>query len=156
MDKTRALLNKVYQLPTLQPLFVMLQETMITSSHYLEMAWRGQLVHTPGTGNSKGCVTLLNADNQISNIKHYGNWGHCFNVKLGSGETVMICNIYAPNGFDQTKTDFFHEVFQDLERWDGPLILTGDFNTTLGTEERHCRGVTAAEVRTVTMKLSFQ
>jgi len=60
----------------------------------------------------------------------------------------MICNIYAPNGFDQTKTDFFHEVFQDLERWDGPLILAGDFNTTLGMEERHCRGVTAAEVRT--------
>jgi len=88
MDKTRALLNKVYQLPTLQPLFVMLQETMITSSHYLEMAWRGQLVHTPGTGNSKGCVTLLNADNQISNIKHYGNRGHCFNV---SNDMQHLC-----------------------------------------------------------------
>jgi hypothetical protein len=125
----------------------MLQETMVSSSQYLEMAWRGKLVFTPGTGNSKGCATLINADSDVSAIKHYENRGHSFKVKFGSEEQLMVCNIYASIGFDLIKTEFLHKVFQDLEVWDGSLVLAGDFNTTLNPDERHCRGVTGTEVR---------
>jgi hypothetical protein len=148
IDKTRLLLNKIYALPRRQILVVMLQETMIASSRYLELAWRGKFVQTAGTGNSQGCVTLVNYDCEISEEKHYGNRGHHFTLTTCTGVNFKICNIYAPNGFDMNKNAFFETVFQDLSNWNGNLVLGGDFNTTLSVDERHHRSVTAAELRT--------
>jgi len=148
IDKTRLLLNKIYTLPKSRILVVMLQETMITSGRYLELAWRGKFVQTAGTGNSKGCVTLVDHECDISDEKHYGNRGHHFTLTTGAGEKIKICNIYAPNGFDANKNAFFETVFQELSSWDGNLVLGGDFNTTLAVNERHNRSVTAAENRT--------
>jgi hypothetical protein len=150
-DKTRLLLNKIYALPQNQPLIVMLQETMIVSGKYLELAWRGKFIQTAGTGNSQGCITLVGADSDITEVQHYGNRGHFFKLRLGTGEILKICNIYAPNGFDANKTVFFNMVLQDTANWDGPLIIGGDFNTTLGPGERHNRSVTAAETRVADM-----
>ncbi len=59
-----------------------------------------------------------------------------------------IYNIYAPNGFCQDKIDFFESIFDKIADYNGDTIIGGDFNTTLGTEDRHNRGVTAAELRT--------
>jgi len=145
MDKTRLLLNKVYALP--RPQIVLLQETMVTNSKYLELAWRGKFVQTNGTGNSRGCITLVGADCDISEVKHYGTRGHVFKLKLSTGELIKVCNIYAPNGFDANKVDFLNMVFLDLANWDGLTIIGGDFNVTLGPGERHNRGVTTAELR---------
>jgi hypothetical protein len=151
MDKARLLLNKIYALPQNQPLIVMLQETMIVSGKYLELAWRGKFIQTAGTGNSQGCITLVGADCDLTEIQHYGNRGHFFKLRLGTGEILKVCNIYAPNGFDANKTDFFNMVLQDTANWDGPLIIGGDFNTTLGPSERHNRSVTVAETRVADM-----
>jgi len=57
-----------------------------------------------------------------------------------------VCNVYAPNGYDNEKHIFFHTIFQDLEQWDGSIVLGGDLNITLGPQDRHCRGATAAEI----------
>jgi len=155
IDKTRLLLNKIYALPTQSTMVVMLQETMVTSCKYIELAWRGKFVHTAGTGNSKGCITLTNHAVDISNIKHYDNRGHCFDLKISTGEILKVCNIYAPNGYDIDKQVFFHQIFQDLETWDGPTIIAGDLNTTLGPNERHARGVTQAELRVADIITSY-
>ena len=48
----------------------MIQETMITNSRYLDLAWRGKYVFTPGTGNSQGCITLTHNDVTITDIEH--------------------------------------------------------------------------------------
>jgi len=53
-------------------MIAMLQETMTIHDRYLTMAWRGKYVHTPDTGNSQGCITLLTNDAQITCIKHNG------------------------------------------------------------------------------------
>jgi hypothetical protein len=148
IDKTRLLLNKFYNLPMQQPLVVMLQETMVVGGKYFELAWRGKFVQTAGTGNSQGCVTLVNFDSEISDVQHYGNRGHQFKLTCGNGEVLKIFNIYAPNGFDVHKNNFFNTIFEDTAAWDGPIIIGGDFNTTMGPAERHNRGVTAAELRT--------
>ncbi len=148
MDKTRLLLNKLYAMPTSQTLIVMLQETMITNPRYLELAWRGKFVQTNGTGNSQGFITLLHSDSEISEVKHYDSRAHLFTLTTSAGDTMKVCNVYAPNGFDANKNDFFHKVFQDLDSWDGSVVIGGDFNVTLAANERHNRGVTAAELRT--------
>ncbi len=54
IDKTRLLLNKIYQLANKEPVVALLQEMMITRDDYISLAWRGKYVFTPGTGNSKG------------------------------------------------------------------------------------------------------
>ncbi len=142
IDKTRMLLNKMYNLARKTTVIAMLQETMITTDRYLELAWRGGFVHTPGTGNSQGCVTLISTNDEISEVKHYGNRGHCFTLSQATGDNIKVCNVYAPNGFDETKANFFNEVLDDLETWEGNIILAGDFNITLSPSERFCRGVT--------------
>jgi len=48
----------------------MIQETMITNSRYLDLAWRGKYVFTLGTGNSQGCITLTHNDVTITDIEH--------------------------------------------------------------------------------------
>jgi len=157
MDKTRLLLNKMYNLARKTTVIAMLQETMITTDKYLELAWRGGFVHTPGTGNSQGCVTLISTNDEISEVKHYGNRGHVFTLSQATGENIKICNVYAPNGFDETKANFFNEVLNDLEMWEGNIILAGDFNITLSPSERFCRGVTVAEQRLAdTLRLKVQ
>jgi hypothetical protein len=115
-------------------LWLCYRKQWFTSSRYLELTWRGKYVRTAGTGNSKGCVTLVNSDSEISEIKHYGN---SFELALNNDETFKICNIYAPNGFDDEKNNFFHTAFQDLDIWDRSVIIAGDFNTTLGPSEMH-------------------
>jgi hypothetical protein len=54
-------------------------------------------------------------------------------------------NVYAPNGFNDTKTDFFNDVFTTLGNYDCNILLGGDMNVTLCDADRHRRGVTPAE-----------
>ena len=37
-----------------EKMIMMIQETMITKSRYLDLAWRGKYEFTPGSGNSQG------------------------------------------------------------------------------------------------------
>jgi len=54
-------------------------------------------------------------------------------------------NIYAPNGFDDNKVNFFTNVFETIGQYDCDVILGGDFNVTLNDSDRLNRGTTARE-----------
>jgi hypothetical protein len=147
IDKFRLLLNKIYNLARKGPVVALLQESMIINDNFLALAWRGKYVLTPGTGNSKGCITLFSTGVEIDRVHHYDNRGHRLIATDEAGNKKLICNIYAPLGFDDNKTNFFDEVFSDILDWDGDVILGGDFNVTLHEQDRHCRGATPAELR---------
>jgi hypothetical protein len=124
---------------------------MVVTDNYLKFAWRGKYVHTPGTGNAQGCITLLPHSTEIISTEHYGTRGHCIHIKgltAESDSTVAIYNIYAPNGFNRDKTQFFVNIFENMSTFIGNIIIGGDFNTTLRHSDRHNRGVTAAERHT--------
>jgi len=149
IDKCRLLFNRLIKIVDGCAAVVMLQETMISTNDYVTMAWRGKHVHTPGHGNSQGCITLLPSTVEIIATEHLGNRGHCVLVKgLTANDNVAIYNIYAPNGFGHEKAEFFDSVFEKLRAFDDNIILGGDFNTTLNDSDRHNRGVTAAEMHT--------
>jgi endonuclease/exonuclease/phosphatase (EEP) superfamily protein YafD len=151
INKFRLLLNRIKKHSNYAQTIVMLQETMISSDDYLKLAWRGKYVHTPGTGNSHGCITLLPATTEILLVEHFGTRGHKLQIQgiLADATAIVTAyNIYAPNGFGQEKTTFLQNIFDNVAVTDGDIILAGDFNTTLGNCDRHNRGVTVAETRT--------
>jgi len=78
IEKFRLLLNKAYDMMQKGKKIMMIQDTMITNSRYLDIAWRGKYVFTPGTGNSRGCITLTHNDVTITDIEHIQNRGHYF------------------------------------------------------------------------------
>jgi hypothetical protein len=125
---------------------IMLQETMVVTDNYLKLAWRGNSVFTPGTGNSLGCITLTNASSNISLINQIGNRGHYFTYSSPLITTAIIMNLYAPQGFDETKTNFFIDNFNVISNYDCDIIVGGDMNVTLSPNDRHCRGATNAEL----------
>ena len=147
IDKCRLLLNKISKIIDNGQAVVMLQEMMIVTDNYLKLAWRGKYIHTPGTGNSQGCVTLLPSTVEIISTEHFGTRGHYAQVTrlTATDETVAIYNIYAPNGFGQEKLEFMNSLFEKISTHAGNTILGGDINTTLSNNDRHNRGVTTAE-----------
>jgi len=149
VEKTRLTLNKINTWHKGGELIAMLQETMITTDNYIKLAWRGKYVLTPGTGNSKGCLTLLRDNVEILSTEHINNRGHIVKIKglEGHSREVMLINIYAPNGFALDKTAYFDDIFQHISEWDGDIIMGGDFNLTFSDRDRFKRGVTPAENR---------
>jgi len=119
---------------------------MVIDESYVRMAWRGLSVVTPGTGNSKGCITLVNSDTIIENITHFGHRGHYFTYRHNMEEPITIFNIYAPNGFNDEKTDFFVDIFDAISNLNSNIIVGGDFNVTLNESDRHNRGATPGEL----------
>jgi len=107
MDKFRLLLNKINKYMKTGLTIVMLQEAMIITDRLLELAWRGKYVHTPGTGNSQVCITLLNQGSAITSIQHYRLRGHSFQLRNIVYGEVLVCNIYAPNGLLMIRITFF-------------------------------------------------
>jgi hypothetical protein len=146
IEKFRLLLNKVAKCSSKQNTVALLQETMVIDDSYVKMAWRGHSVVTPGTGNSKGCITLLNSDTIIENVTHLGDRGHYFTYKHNMEEPIVIFNIYAPNGFNAEKTDFFANIFDIVSNLDCDVIMGGDFNVTLDESDRLNRGATPGEL----------
>ena len=91
-------------------LIMMIQETMKTNSRYLDLAWRGKDVFTPGTGNSQVCITLTNNDITITDIELLQNRGHYFKLKVNNNIQTLIVNIYAPLGYNNDKNEFFNST----------------------------------------------
>ncbi len=144
--KFRLLLTKAATLQQLNPnTIIMLQETMIAESRYIDLAWRGKYIFTPGTGNSKGCITLLNNDTKVHNSHIIGNRGHYAQVELCNQKCVTLFNIYAPNGYNQEKRVFFENLFDLINLNHDDIILAGDFNLTLQSCDRHNRQTSAGE-----------
>jgi len=155
-DKFRLILNKAYEFMNKGETIIMLQETMVVHDNYLKLAWRGNSVFTPGIGNSLGCITLTNATSNISLINQIGNRGHYFTYSSPLITTAIIMNLYAPQGFDEAKTNFFIDNFNIISNYDCDIIVGGDMNVTLRPNDRHCRGVTNAELILAEEILAYQ
>jgi hypothetical protein len=82
IEKLRLLLNKAYDMMQKGKMIMIIQETMITNSRYLDLAWRGEYVFAPGTGNSQGCITLTHNEVTITDIEHIQNRGHYFKSQM--------------------------------------------------------------------------
>ncbi len=146
ISKFRLLLNKAAMLQQLNPnTIIMLQETMVIDTTYIELAWKGKYIFTPGTGNSKGCITLLDNDTIIYNNFIIGNRGHYAQIQLCNQKKVTIFNIYAPNGYTQEKRAYFENLIDLLNRNAEDIILAGDFNLTMQGCDRHNHQTNAGE-----------
>ena len=120
----------------------------------LDYLWRGDHYITPGTGNSQGCVTLVSPPYKIIRSVDIGQRGHVLGIAKHDINKVdlIIVNIYAPNGHDNSKISFFNDVLDrvsevqdsyDCER----VILAGDLNVVLEANEVLNRKITQAEER---------
>jgi exonuclease III len=140
-NKLRLVLTKcAAMVKDLPNTILMLQETMIVNNNYLELVWKGKHIFTPGTGNSQGCITLLNYESQILNQTDFDNRGHMAEIVLPNQEKITIYNIYAPNGYAQDKRHFFENIVAHLGQsrtWN--VMLAGDFNLTLTESDRYNR-----------------
>ncbi len=145
--KVRLLLNKVSAMQSLRPnLIFMLQETMVTNTNYIDIAWRGKYIFTPGTGNSKGCITLLNNNILIHSSNNLGYRGHQAQIELPDQKQIMILNIYAPNGYAHEKKVFFEELVALINNSNlHNVILAGDFNLTFQDCDRLNRQTNSGE-----------
>jgi exonuclease III len=148
IDKFQLLLNKAYDIMQKGKLIMMIPETMVTNSRYLDLAWRGKYVFPPGTGNSQGCITLTNNDVIITDVEHIQNRGHYFKLTDTDNKQALIANIYAPFGYNNDKTEFFNNIMDVIADYNGEsVILGGDFNITLTEKDSLRRQRTEAEKR---------
>ena len=128
-------------------MIMMIQETMITNSRCLDLAWRGKYVFTPGTGNSQGCITLTHNDVTITDIEHIQNRGHYFKITDADNKQTLIVNINAPLEYNNEKNEFFNNIL-DIANYAGEnIILGGNFNITLTDSQSLKRQRTEVEKR---------
>jgi hypothetical protein len=106
IEKFRLLLNKAHDTMQKCKMIIMIQETMIINSRYLDVAWRGKYVFTPGTGNNQNCITLMHNDVTITDIEHIQNRGHHFKIIEAENKLTLIVNIYALLGYNNEKLTF--------------------------------------------------
>jgi hypothetical protein len=146
IETFRLLLNKAYDVMQKGKMILMIQETMITNSRYLDLAWRGKYVFTPGTGDSQGCITLTHNDVTITYMEHIQNRGHYFKITDADNKQILIANIYAPQRYNNEKNKFFNNTMDVIANYAGEnIILGGDFNITLTDSESLRRQRTEAE-----------
>ena len=153
--KVRHLINRCYKLTKNASNSIFLfQETYVTKLDLLNYLWRGEHHVTMGNGNSLGCITLVTAPYKIVKSHELGQRGHVLVLAKDdvNKAEVIVANVYAPNGFDAEKLQFFENVFDLVEdlagnyNWD-KVLLAGDLNLVFNDAEVQNRAISAAEVR---------
>ena len=154
--KTRHIVNMCYKLSKkAENSFFMLQETFVLRLDLLKYLWRGEYHLTPGTGNSKGCVTLVTAPYKIIHADDFENRAHVIVLtknSLDKAELILV-NVYAPNGYDEDKVTFFEElvdkVSENVTAYNcDNVIMAGDLNLVFSEDEVKNRQYPRAEKRT--------
>jgi len=114
---------------------IMLQETMIQNDDYIKFIWQNTYVFTAGTGHGRGCITLLEGVD-LESFEHIAeDRGHKMVLKTTNDDEITAFNIYAPNGYSQTKREFFEMVLEKVPP-QGKILIGGDINITLNEMER--------------------
>ena len=153
--KVRHLINRCYKLTKNASNSIFLfQETYVTKLDLLNYLWRGEHHVTMGNGNSLGCITLVTAPYKIVKSHELGQRGHVLVLAKDdvNKAEVIVANVYAPNGFDAEKLQFFENVFDLVEDLAGnyncdKVLLGGDLNLVFNDAEVQNRAISAAEVR---------
>ena len=153
--KVRHLINQCYKLAgKSRNSFFMFQETFVMRLDILKYIWRGEYHLTAGTGNSKGCLTLVTAPYKIVNSSDIDNRGHVLVLtkdSLNRAEVILV-NVYAPNGFDDAKLTFFDDLVERVSETMinyncNNVILAGDLNIVFSERETKNRLISSAEKR---------
>ena len=133
---------------------IALQETNILKEGIIPYVWRGNLVMTMGTGNSKGCITLLSSHLNVVEKVDFEERGHVVACQKTGSNLVeyIIANIYAPNAHNTGKIDFFEKVFEKIAEFEikyscDNVIVLGDLNLVLKESETKNRLYTNNEKR---------
>ena len=141
--KLRHLVNSCYKLTreAVDSIF-MIQESHATHLKLLKFLWRGDFCETPGTGASKGCLTLLSPMLKALRVLHFDQRAHIIVVgksDIRRAELILV-NVYGPNQNNQSKLDLFIELVEalsdlkleyDCER----VIFAGDLNVVFSKRE---------------------
>ena len=141
--KARHLINTCYKRCNLAVNSIFLfQESFVPRFDLLNYLWRGEHHLTPGTGASKGCLTLVTAPYKIIRAVDIGDRAHVLVLTKDNPNKaeLIVANAYAPNGLDNTKLDFFRELTDKLLdlRTDyncGTVLLGGDLNLVFADYE---------------------
>ena len=153
--KVRHIVNQCYKLAgEAKNNVFLLQETFVLRLDILKYLWRGEYHLTAGTGNSKGCLTLVTSPYKIVHSSDIDNRGHVLVLTKDSlnRAEVIIVNVYAPNGFDDAKLQFFEDVIEKVSETMlsyncNNVILAGDLNTNFCEGEVKNRIISVAEKR---------
>ena len=135
-------------------IIVALQETLIQTPLKIPYLWRGNMHLTPGTGNGRGCISLVS--NHLNIISHstIDDRAHVIALqKTGDPKVAyIVANIYAPNAHNEDKLVFFEEVLDRVaemeERFEcSNVIMLGDFNLIFEETEKVNRAFSGNEKR---------
>ena len=118
------------------------QESFVQSFNLLNYLWRGEYHLTPGTGASKGCLTLVTPPYKIVRAENIGERAHVLVLtkdNTNRGE-LIVANAYAPNGLDNNKLEFFRALTDIISNLCADfncndIILGGDLNVVFSQEE---------------------
>jgi hypothetical protein len=72
-------------------------------------------VHSAGTVKSKGCITLLNVEAEVSNILQVANREYHFKLKVIANLNLFVISTHAPNGYDAEKTTLVQEALKVMD-----------------------------------------
>ena len=142
--------------------FFMLQETFVVRLDILNYLWRGEFHLTPGSGNARGCLTLITSPFKIIHASDFEDRAHVLVLtknNLDSAEIILV-NVYAPNGYDEGKIRFFEELFEKVSDTMATyncsnVIIGGDFNVVLHANEIKNRQYSSAENRVANVLKMF-
>lgn len=109
---------------------IFLQETHMSTEESKRLCggWIGHVFYSVGSSKSKGVIILISKHLQFKCIKQITDDLGRIVIVLAEiqGQTLILANIYAPNGDDQT---FFIDLERKLQAAGShDLVLGGDFN----------------------------
>ena len=138
---------------------VFLQETHNTNIVLLESIWEGSVHVSPGTGGSKGVITLCSRNLNTTCFKTDDEGRFLFTtVKLPNNRLINTANLYSPNDHNLSY-QFISKVFNEWNTFctnsmaftTDPLltsgIIAGDFNCVLKSQDSQQRTWNAKEQR---------
>ena len=138
---------------------IFLQETHNANIILLESVWEGSVHVSPGTGGSKGVITLCSSKLSTTCFKTDNEGRYLFTtIKLPNNRLINTANLYSPNDHNLSY-QFISEVFEEWNRFcinsltfttDPTLtsaVIAGDFNCVLNSQDSQQRTWTAKEQR---------
>ena len=138
---------------------IFLQETHNANIILLESVWEGSVHVSPGTGGSKGVITLCSSKLSTISFKTDEEGRFLFTtIMLPNNRLINTANLYSPNDHNLSY-QFISQLFEEWNRFcvnsltlttDPTLtsaIIAGDFNCVLNSQDSQQRTWTTKEQR---------
>ena len=153
--KVRHLINHCHrQCSKAKDSIFMFQETFVDRLDILDYIWRGEYHLTSGTGHGLGCITLVSSPFKIIHRANLENRAHVLVLTKNNVNSadLIIANVYAPNGVQNDKLDFFEMLIQKILELKTSyncenVIIAGDLNLIFNSSELKNRAYSRAEQR---------